>query len=90
MLKCERTITLDKLMVTSEQAARFSSAKELGKLVRQTRKEQGLTQLDVAGLAGLSNRFVIDLERGKETLQFQKVLDVLALLGLELSATRKS
>ncbi len=53
------------------------------------RKEQGLTQLDIAGLAGISNRFVIALERGKETLQIQKVLDVLRLLGLELSASRK-
>ena len=44
----------------------------------------------MAGLAGLSNRFVIDLERGKETLQVQKVLDVLALLGLELTVRSKS
>jgi y4mF family transcriptional regulator len=73
-----------------EQAAQLSSTAELGQLVRKIRKEQGLTQLDVAGLAGLSNRFVIDLERGKETLQIQKVLDVLGLLGLELTARRKS
>ena len=69
---------------------KLTSSAELGKLVRQVRKEQGLTQLDVAGLAGLSNRFIIDLERGKETLQIQKVFDVLALLGVELSARRKS
>lgn len=77
-------------MNAPEQAVHLSSAAELGQLVRKTRKEQGLTQLDLAGLAGLSNRFVIDLERGKETLQVQKVLDVLALLGLELTARRKS
>lgn len=62
----------------------------VGELVRETRKEQGLTQLDLAGLAGLSNRFIIDLEHGKETLQMQKALDVLALLGLELVIRRKS
>ena len=73
-----------------EKPAQLSSTVELGQLVRKIRKEQGLTQLDVAGLAGLSNRFVIDLERGKETLQIQKVLDVLGLLGLELTARRKS
>jgi y4mF family transcriptional regulator len=72
-----------------EQAARLSSPVELGQLVRKIRKEQGLTQLDVAGLAGLSNRFVIDLERGKATLQIKKVLDVLSLLGLELTARKK-
>lgn len=53
-------------------------------------KKQGLTQLDVAGLAGKSNRFLIDLERGKETLQMQMVIDVLALLGLELVIREKS
>lgn len=76
-------------MDMSEQAARLSSTVELGQLVRKIRKEQGLTQLDVAGLAGLSNRFIIDLERGKETLQVKKVLDVLSLLGVELTARRK-
>lgn len=73
-----------------EQPAKLSSTVELGELVRKIRKEQGLTQLDVAGLAGLSNRFVIDLERGKETLQIKKVLDVLSLLGLELTVRKKS
>jgi HTH-type transcriptional regulator/antitoxin HipB len=68
----------------------LSSTLELGELVRSVRKGQGLTQLDVAGLAGLSNRFIIDLERGKETLQMQKVLDVLALLGLEVAIRKKS
>jgi outer membrane lipopolysaccharide assembly protein LptE/RlpB len=62
-----------------EQATHLSSTAELGQLVRKIRKE-----------LGLSNRFVIDLERGKETLQIQKVLDVLGLLGLELTARRKS
>ena len=77
-------------MTLPSDSAKLSSSVELGQLVRKTRKEQGLTQLDVAGLAGLSNRFVIDLERGKETLQIQKVLDVLALLGLELTARRRA
>lgn len=77
-------------MDSPEQPARLSSTAELGALVRKIRKEQGLTQLDVAGLAGLSNRFIIDLERGKETLQIGKVLDVLSLLGVELSARKKT
>ncbi|MCD2517979.1 helix-turn-helix domain-containing protein [Massilia sp. G4R7] len=60
------------------------SMDELGKLVREVRKGQGMTQEDVSGLAGLGNRFIIDLERGKETIQMQKAIDVLGLLGLEL------
>lgn len=62
----------------------ITSVSELGKLIRQTRKAQKMTQEDVSGLAGLGNRFIIDLEHGKETVQAQKVIDVLNLLGLEL------
>lgn len=66
------------------------STVQLGEIARAARKKQGLTQLDLAGLAGKSNRFVIDLERGKETLQMQMAIDVLALLGLELIIKEKS
>lgn len=62
----------------------FASVHELGTLVRQVRKSQNMTQEDVTGLAGLGNRFLIDLERGKETIQMQKAIDVLTLLGLQL------
>jgi len=77
-------------MPASPTPSTLDSTAQLGELVRMVRKEQGLTQLDVAGLAGMSNRFVIDLERGKETLQMQKVLDVLSLLGLEVVIRKKS
>jgi HTH-type transcriptional regulator/antitoxin HipB len=63
---------------------------QLGQIARAARKKQGLTQLDLAGLAGKSNRFLIDLERGKETVQMQMVLDVLGLLGLEVVIREKS
>lgn len=64
-------------------------SEELGQLVRQLRTEQGLLQMDLAGLAGTGNRFIVDLERGKPTLQLQKVLDVLDLMGLEVVVKRK-
>ncbi|MFQ3786506.1 helix-turn-helix transcriptional regulator [Halomonas sp. A29] len=64
-------------------------SEDLGKLVRQLRTEQGLLQIDLAGLAGTGNRFIVDLERGKPTLQLQKVLDVLDLMGLEVVVQRK-
>ena len=60
------------------------SVHELGSLIRQVRKSQRLTQEDLSGLAGFGNRFIIDLERGKETVQAQKVIDLLGRLGLEL------
>lgn len=65
-------------------------SEDLGKLVRQLRAEQELLQTDLAGLAGTGNRFIVDLERGKPTLQLQKVLDVLDLMGLEVVVRRKA
>lgn len=66
-----------------------ASVSDVGNAIQRMRKQQGLTQLDVAGLAGLGNRFVVELEKGKETVQMQKALDVLALLGLELVIRQK-
>ncbi len=71
-------------------AEQIRTSRELGEYVRRIRTEQQLLQADIAGLAGTGNRFVVDLERGKPTLQLQKVLDVLDLLGLELVVRRKS
>jgi HTH-type transcriptional regulator/antitoxin HipB len=62
---------------------------DLGEIVAKSRKRQGLTQADVSGLAGLGIRFLVDLEKGKETIQMQKALDVLAQLGLEVTIKRK-
>jgi len=66
----------------------ITSVAELGQIVREVRKQQNLTQEDVMGLAGFGNRFIIDLERGKETVQMQKVIEVLQLLGLELQVRK--
>jgi y4mF family transcriptional regulator len=62
----------------------ITSAADAGRLVARRRKAQGLTQADLAGLGQIGNRFVGELERGKGTLQFDKVLHVLGLLGLDV------
>ena len=65
-------------------------AAELGEVARKQRQMLGLKQGDVAGLGNTGNRFMVDLERGKPTLQLQKTLDVLDLLGLEVVIQPKS
>lgn len=67
----------------------ISNTKELGMIVRDARKQQGLTQEDLAGLTGTGRRFISDLEQGKETAELGKVLAVLASLGLALFAQSK-
>jgi y4mF family transcriptional regulator len=63
---------------------------QLGEIVRRQRAKQSLRQLDVAGLGNTGNRFIVELENGKPTVQLQKVLDVLDLLGLEVIVRPKS
>lgn len=61
---------------------RIRDAAELGRLIRQERQAQGLRQPDLAAAAGTSVRFIVEVERGKETARIGKVLDVLRQLGL--------
>lgn len=63
--------------------------KDLGEIIRETRKEQNLTQDDLAGLTGTGRRFISELEQGKTTAELGKVLLVLGALGIALYAIRK-
>lgn len=58
--------------------------KALGSFVRAQRKERSLTQLEVAELADVSDRFLRELEHGKPTAEIGKVIEVLAVLGYDL------
>ena len=49
--------------------------------VKQKRKQNKLTQPELALKAGVGLRFVRDLEQGKSTLRMDKVNDVLRLFG---------
>lgn len=65
------------------------SPAELGAIIRSARKDQSLTQLDVAGLGATGNRIIVDIENGKPTVQLQKVMALMDLLGLELMVRKK-
>lgn len=66
------------------------SAADVGKLVREQRHELSLRQIDLAGIGNTGNRLIVDIEKGKPTVQLQKVLDLLDLLGLELIVRQKT
>ncbi len=57
---------------------------QLGKIVRRTRKEMGVTQADLALTSGTGLRFIGELENGKATCQIGKVLRVMQTLGIRL------
>lgn len=58
------------------------STKDIGLLIKTTRKAQGVTQEQLAGVANTGIRFISDLENGKTTIQVNKLLNVLSALGL--------
>jgi y4mF family transcriptional regulator len=65
---------------------RITNARDLGLYVRDRRRESGLSQTALAELAGVSRRWLLGLESGKETSQIQLVFRTLDALGLVLDA----
>ena len=61
---------------------KLKSVSEIGILIRDARKAQGISQEQLAGVAATGTRFISDLENGKSTIQLSKVLRVLDALGL--------
>lgn len=62
----------------------------LGEDVRARRRQLDLLQVDLAEMSGVSERFVRELEHDKPTLRLDKVVAVLDVLGLDLTARLRS
>jgi HTH-type transcriptional regulator / antitoxin HipB len=72
------------------QVADMDKSRDMGRIVANRRKALGVTQQDLAALAGVSTRFLSSLERGKATVRLNTMLAVLDALGLQLEiATRE-
>ncbi len=65
-----------------------STTETVGALVKETRKALGVTQADLALTSGTGLRFISDLEKGKPTCQFGKVLTVIQTLGIQIEFTK--
>lgn len=61
---------------------RVTSTHELGSVIRAARVELGISQRELAQRSGRSQRFISELERGKETAEIGRALSVLDALGL--------
>jgi y4mF family transcriptional regulator len=58
-----------------------------GAVIRAHRTARGLSQQTLADMAGVSRKFLIDLEAGHDRAELGKTLAVMAALGLTLAAT---
>ena len=65
------------------------SVESISEAVKNRRKQLGLTQLETAAMCNVGARFFSELENGKETLQMNKVLHCLEMLGINLYAVNR-
>ncbi|MCK4504812.1 MAG: helix-turn-helix transcriptional regulator [Candidatus Aegiribacteria sp.] len=56
----------------------------LGELVRFHRNKAGLTQIQLADLAGVGKSTVFDIEKGKSTVQINSLFAVLAAMNIDV------
>lgn len=61
----------------------------ISSFIKYHRKKHGFTQEELAVKAGVGIRFIRELEKGKETLQLDKVNHVLSLFGSGLAPTKR-
>lgn len=55
---------------------------EIAEIVRRVRKSQKISQTVLSQASNVGLRFVGDIERGKPTIQFDKLMAVLTSLGI--------
>jgi len=66
-------------------ATRVTTAKEFGAAVREARVRERLTQRQLALAVGAGERFIVELENGKETARLGKAIAVATALGIKLA-----
>lgn len=60
------------------------TTKQIGKTITFLRKQSGLTQKQLADLAGVGKTVVFDIEKGKETVQLNSLLKIFSALNIEI------
>jgi HTH-type transcriptional regulator/antitoxin HipB len=72
-----------------KSSTKINSPKELGLYLLKERKNLKLTQKEISEFADVGRKFIIELEKGKETAQVGKVFELLNSLGLELHLIKR-
>ena len=56
----------------------------IAKLIAYHRNRSGLTQQELATLAGVGKNLIYELEKGKQTVRLENLLKVLRVLNIEI------
>lgn len=65
---------------------RVRSAKDLGLMIREKRRQRGWDQQTLADRIGVSRLWISEMENGKRSVQLELVLRALAVLDIDLQA----
>lgn len=69
---------------------RTTSMSDIAALVRRERKAQGATQIELSQLANVGVRFLRDVEDGKPSVHFDKLMRILTILGITVDFQTRS
>ena len=72
-----------------KSSTKINNPKELGLSLLKERKNLKLTQREISEFADVGRKFIIELEKGKETARLGKVFELLNSLGLELHIIKR-
>jgi len=74
----------------SPMPAPIRTVSDLGPMIRNARKAMKLNQTQFAAHAGVGRRFVSELESGKSSLEFDKVIACALAAGIDISARSRA
>ena len=61
--------------------------KILATVIKKHRKAAGLSQLQLAEMAGIGKTVVFDIEKGKETIQLDTLRKIMSVLNIKVQLT---
>lgn len=75
-------------MLGEDDVVRVQNTRELGLLLRQGRRDRGLSQQELAEKIGASRHWVMDVEKGKPTAEMGLALKALSALDMTFDVRR--
>lgn len=69
----------------NKKEIKITSVGDIGRFIRAVRKESRIHQSELCDISGVSQRFLSEVENGKQTAEIGKVLHVLKCIGCDVT-----